>query len=270
MNQRAIILALIPQSYHRLLFVWALPKKMECNALIMYTRQPTQLENHAQYLGNRSTIGGMLDKNVVLNSRVLLVSDGLAHPSWPARRWLKRSLQAMSGYVFQQVASLEVLPQLDVSTFKAIVLYFHHKTISPSALSCLDEFVRRGGGVLGIHSATASFKQEPRYFGILGGRFRMHGAVQVFTVYQTRTTDKVFGSLGPFQIKDELYIHELEPEITIHFETMHEGQSVPVVWTRRYGAGQVCYAMPGHTVESMKHPMVHDILRRGLMWVCRS
>jgi hypothetical protein len=119
------------------------------------------------------------------------------------------------------------------ATKKGSLPNFHHKTISPFALSCLDEFVRRGGGVLAIHSATASFKQEPRYFEILGGRFRMHGAVEIFTVYQTRTADEVFGALAPFQIRDELYIHELEPEITIHFETMHEGQSVPVVWTRR-------------------------------------
>jgi type 1 glutamine amidotransferase len=211
-----------------------------------------------------------MNKNMVPNNRILLVSNGLVHPSWRARRWLKRSLQTMPGYVFQQVGSLEALPQLDASTFKALVLYFHHKTISSSALSRLDEFVRRGGGVLAIHSATASFKQEPRYFEILGGRFRMHGAVQIFTVHQTRATDEVFGALAPFQIKDELYVHELGPEITIHFETMHEGQSVPVVWTRLYGAGHVCYAMPGHTVESMKHPTVHDILRRGLMWVCQS
>ena len=210
-----------------------------------------------------------MNKNIAVGTRVLLVSDGLVHPSWRARGRLQRSLQTMSGYAFQQVASVQVLPQLDIFSFKALVLYFHHKTISPSALSCLDEFVRRGGGVLAIHSATASFKQEPHYFKILGGRFQMHGTVQTFTVYQAQTSD-VFGALVPFQIKDELYIHELEPDIAIHFEAMHQGKSVPVVWTRHYGAGRVCYAMPGHTAESMRHPMVHEILKRGLAWACQD
>ena len=120
--------------------------------------------------------------NMLVDNRILLASSGFFHPSWLARQRLKRNLQTLPGYVFQQVASLQVLPQLDIFSFRAIVLYFHHKAISPSALACLDEFVRRGGGVLAIHSATASFKQEPRYFEILGGRFRVHGAVQTFKV----------------------------------------------------------------------------------------
>ncbi len=209
-----------------------------------------------------------MDKNIILDNRILLASSGLLHPSWLARRRLKRSLQMMPGYVFQQVASLQVLPQLDMFSFRAIVLYFHHQAISSSALVCLDEFVRRGGGVLAIHSATASFKQEPRYFEILGGRFQTHGPIGTFTVHQTKSPDDVFGHVGSFQIKDELYIHELAPDLTVHFEAMHAGKPVPVVWTRRYGAGRVCYAMPGHTAETMQHRMVQHILKRGLAWVC--
>ena len=208
--------------------------------------------------------------NVLVDNRILLASSGFFHPSWLARQRLKRNLKMMPDYVFQQIASLQVLPRLDIFSFRAIVLYFHHKAISPSALACLDEFVRRGGGVLAIHSATASFKQEQRYFEILGGRFRVHGAVQTFKVSPTRSAEDIFGSVTPFQIKDELYLHELAPEITVHFETMHDGEPVPVVWTRSYGAGRVCYAMPGHTAESMKHPMLHHILKRGLAWVCQS
>ena len=211
-----------------------------------------------------------MDQNKVTDNRILLASSGLLHPAWLARRRLKRTLQTMPGYVFQQVASLKVLPQLDMFSFKAIVLYLHQQAISASALDCLAEFVRRGGGVLAIHSATASFKQEPRYFEILGGRFRTHGAIQTFTVHQTQNPDDVFGQVGSFQIKDELYIHELAHEMTVHFEAMHEAQPVPVVWTRRYGAGRVCYAMPGHTASTMQHPMVHHILKRGLAWACQS
>ena len=204
-----------------------------------------------------------------MDHHVLLVSSGFFHPSWLARQRLKRNL-TMPGYVFRPIASLQVLPRLDTFSFRAIVLYFHHKTISPSALACLDEFVRRGGGVLAIHSATASFKREPHYFEILGGRFREHGAIQTFDVSPTRSAEDVFGRVAPFQIKDELYLHELAPELTVHFEAMHDGERVPVVWTRRYGAGRICYAMPGHTVESMKHPAVRRILKRGLAWVCQS
>jgi type 1 glutamine amidotransferase len=205
-----------------------------------------------------------------VNHRILLASSGFFHPSWLARQQLRRNLQTMPGYVFQQIASLQVLPQLDTLSFRAIVLYFHHKAISSSALACLDEFVRRGGGVLAIHSATASFKQEPHYFEILGGRFREHGAIQMFEVSPTQSAEDVFGRVAPFQIRDELYIHELAPGITVHFDTMYDGERVPVVWTRCHGAGRVCYAMPGHTAASVMHATVQHILKRGLAWVCQS
>jgi type 1 glutamine amidotransferase len=70
-----------------------------------------------------------------------------------------------------------------------------------------------------------------------------------------------------FTIRDELYLHELNPGIEVHFAANHAGQDVPIVWTYRYGRGKVCYAVPGHTSGSMTHPAVQEILRRGLKWV---
>jgi hypothetical protein len=102
------------------------------------------------------------------------------NPSLLGRFWLRRTLEAMPGYRFHRVGSLEVLPQLELKSFQAMALYIHHKTISASALESLDDFVRRGGGLLAIHSASASFKQEARYFQILGGRFVGHGPVEAF------------------------------------------------------------------------------------------
>jgi type 1 glutamine amidotransferase len=205
-----------------------------------------------------------------MDNRILLVSNGLVHPTWLARWWLKHNLQTMPGYVFRQVGSLEILPRLDTSAFRAMVLYFHHKTISASALARLDEFVHGGGGVLAIHSATASFKEASRYFEILGGRFKEHGAIETFEVSRAAGRNDVFGAVAPFRIKDELYLHELSTEITVHFQAMLNGEPAPVVWTRRYGAGRVCYAMPGHTAESIRHPAVNTILKQGLAWVCQS
>ena len=61
-----------------------------------------------------------------------------------------------------------------------------------------------------------------------------------------RVKDDIF-DIGDFVIKDELYIHELEPGIDVHFTAKHKGRDIPVVWTYHYGKGNVCYAVPGHT-----------------------
>jgi uncharacterized protein len=194
----------------------------------------------------------------------LLVTDGFFHPPFGGRRALHRALAQLEGYAFRHVRSLEQLPT-EMKQFAALVLYVHHKTISATALDRLDAFVKQGGGMLAIHSATASFKDQPHYFEIIGGRFIGHGAVENFEVKQVK--GDVFGEIRNFTVKDELYLHELQPGIDIHFTAQHAGQTVPVVWTYRYGQGKVCYAVPGHTAQSMKHPAMQEIVRRGLKWV---
>ena len=195
---------------------------------------------------------------------ILLVTDGIFHPPYTARSELHKTLAKIDNFSFEHVRSLEKLP-LDMEQYSAMVIYFHQKEISQAALAALEAFVSKGGGILAIHSATASFKQTKPYFKILGGRFTGHGVVGTIQVKHRRS--EIFGKIGNFVVKDELYLHELEPGITVHFTAKHSGQDVPVVWTYGYGKGKVCYAVPGHTMQSMRNPVYQEILRRGLAWV---
>jgi type 1 glutamine amidotransferase len=197
--------------------------------------------------------------------RVLLVTDGFFHPTFLGRRVLHRSLRQSKEFSFVHVSSLEELPP-DWSAFSAWVLHYHHKTISNVALEKLDQFVKAGGGLLAIHAATASFKESSPYFAILGGRFIGHGPVAAFEVRRVR--DDIFGGIDNFVVKDELYIHEFQPGIEVHFTAQLEGQEIPVVWTHRYSKGKICYAVPGHTTGSMGDKTYQQILQRGLTWVC--
>ena len=91
---------------------------------------------------------------------VLSVSDGVVHPSLMARFWLRRALIGLSGYRFRRIASLEFLLQQLLARLGAVVLYVHHDMLSLPALQRLEEFLDGGGGLLAVHSASASFQQE--------------------------------------------------------------------------------------------------------------
>jgi type 1 glutamine amidotransferase len=197
--------------------------------------------------------------------KVLLVTDGFFHPPLMARMALHKTLAELDGFEFQHIRSMEKLP-INLNGFSAMVIYVHHKKISDSALSKLDKFVSSGGGILGVHTATASFKQQIRYFEILGGRFAGHGPIENFEV--SRMNDEIFGDIGDFVVKDEIYIHDLQPGIETHFTAKHEGEDVPVVWTYQFGQGRVCYAVPGHTTATMRNETYQKVLQRGLAWVC--
>jgi type 1 glutamine amidotransferase len=201
-----------------------------------------------------------------MKKKILLVTDGFFHPTYFGRLALQESLKQLDVFLFEHVSSLEKLPP-DLESFSALVLHYHHKTISDGALKRLDGFVQNGGGILAIHAATASFKPTLPYFKILGGRFIGHGKVENFEVKKVRAD--IFSGFENFVVKDELYIHEVESSIEVHFTAKHEGKDIPVVWTYQYGQGKVCYAVPGHTTATMSNPTYQQILRRGLEWVCK-
>ena len=201
---------------------------------------------------------------------VLMVSDGRVHPPLMGRFWLRYALTGMQGYNFARVKSMEELLETDLSGFHALVLYFHHHKISEPALDAFDDFVSNGGGVLAIHSATASFKDADRFTDILGGKFSGHGPVETFAVSPVVPASRIFERIPEFSVTDELYLHDLQPDIETHFTALHEGQPVPVVWTRAHGQGRVCFACPGHRAASMRVPAFQQVLIRGLNWVCRA
>lgn len=215
---------------------------------------------------------------VVAMKKVLLVTDGIFHPPYFGRMALHGSLkkgldtvqslpkQEKDAFEFRHIRSMEKLPG-NLKDFSALVIYVHHKKISERALSLFDEFISSGGGVLGVHTATASFKDQSHYFEILGGRFIGHGPLAPFKV-KPFPESEIFAGIPAFTIKDELYIHELQPGITPHLTAMHEGQEVPIVWTYRYGQGRICYAVPGHRTETMRDANYQKVLQRGLAWVC--
>jgi type 1 glutamine amidotransferase len=202
-------------------------------------------------------------------TNVLLVSAGILHPPMLGRFWLRRMLSKMKHYTMLHVTSLETLPQLDLDYFQGMILYQHQQRLSASALGAFDDFLTTGGGVLAIHSATASYKKSERYYQILGGRFSSHGPVEDFDISPSVEGDEIFGAYPGFTTKDELYLHELKDDIRVHYYTENQGEHVPMVWTRLHGEGRVCYAGPGHRSATMQIPEYQAILKRGLEWVCR-
>ncbi len=201
---------------------------------------------------------------------ILLVSSGWRHPSPPARFWLRRGLAARQGYRFRRVPSLEALRGLPLESFGAVVLYAHHETVSQPALLALDDYVAGGGGLLAIHAASASYMAQAQWLRILGGRFREHGPVCTFRIEPTLQDDEIFRGIPAFSVRDELYRHDYAPHGRIHFAAGVGSESEPVVWTKYWGVGRVCYCSLGHTSSSIRHPQVCEILGRGLDWVCAA
>lgn len=198
-----------------------------------------------------------------MKKHILLISAGMFHPSMFAR---KRLFEIVSGECsVVQSPSIEGACILKRGMFDAAVIYLHRQKISDEALSAIESFAAHGGGLLGIHSATASFKQSRGWFNLMGGRFISHEEIIPFTSISKGS--EIF-TPGSFTVKDELYIHETKPGISVCYTTETAGKSVPVVWTQIYGNGRVCYIEPGHVAASLEVPEVVTVIKEGLSWVC--
>ncbi|HYD49898.1 MAG TPA: ThuA domain-containing protein [Terriglobales bacterium] len=205
-------------------------------------------------------------------TKLLLVSTGLIHPPYGGRAAVKETLAQIPGIDLDEVSSLEeALQRPEAPAYAAMVLYYHfpNARLSEPQLAAFRSFVECGGGVLAIHSATASYKPSLPYFEVLGGRFTGHGPVSSLQI-RPYGDSEIFAGVASFSVTDELYLHQQQPDLRVHFVAEHEGKPVPVVWTRELGAGRVCYVCPGHRSASMRHDSVREILRRGVRWVSKG
>jgi len=202
-----------------------------------------------------------------MTKNILVISAGVVHPTYKSRRYLRRLLYSFKFCHYSFSSQVEDLLQLKEGRFDGVILYFHRSRISGEAMGALEDFVFNGGGLLALHSASASFKENQRYFNLLGGRFIDHGKVSGFRVKPEPGKSGIFAEIKGFSVIDELYIHRYKGDISIHFTADNKGKKEPVVWTRELGKGRIAYCSLGHCAPVLKNPGFGKIVNRSLRWI---
>ncbi len=202
---------------------------------------------------------------------MLVLSTGLVHPSLVCRFNLKQALNRLgSSCKFTFTRALSDLERLEREPFDAVVLYYHRRKIGESALDALLQFAAAGGGVLALHGAMASFKANKRYQELLGGRFIGHGRIQKIHIYTKDSGSELLTEAAEFTVKDELYLHEYDRQNEIVLACDNKGREEPVLWTKSYGSGRVCYFSLGHRAAVFRREEVQKVISGALLWVCRA
>jgi uncharacterized protein len=208
-----------------------------------------------------------------------------------------------AGYRHEVIpASREVLKQIgetappfelalseDVSVFTAdglrrygAVMFFTtgELPMSDGQKQALVDFVRNGGGFLGVHSAADTFYQWPEYSRLIGGYFDQHPWHQQVRIVADRF-DPLVSFVGPsLVITDEIYqirdfeagshvVLRLDPSsVDLTRENVHRHPwGWPLAWTRSYGSGRVFYTTLGHDEAVWRDPRFQMLLRNAVQWV---
>jgi type 1 glutamine amidotransferase len=136
--------------------------------------------------------------------------------------------------------------------------------------------VAEGTGFAGWHGGVvATFYEASRYQYMVGGRFLCHPGD--FVDYRVSITGRhpITDGVPSFDVHTEQYFCHVDPGLdvlaTTTFEGLHgapetAGVTMPVVWTRTFGAGRVFVTTLGHSPADLLVPQTHTITARGLLW----
>lgn len=130
------------------------------------------------------------------------------------------------------------------------------------------DYVRSGGGLVVVHSGTASYAQVAPMRELTGGTFLNHPPPCEVIVEPRPHHLLTAGVDEAFSIHDEHYVmalDDLAADVFLHTRSQHGTQ--PAGWTRTEGKGRVCVLTPGHFADVWRHPSFQILLSNAVSWV---
>ena len=201
---------------------------------------------------------------------VVFCSTGFVHPGLLARERAYCALRfaatrAGGGPGVEEPAvrhwrGLRGLSRALVSDADLVVVYIHRRRRSEGIVERAERYVERGGRLLALHAATASFRGSERWSRLLGGRFLDHGPVgRRVLSREPALADPSERLPRRIELYDEAYRHERSVPIDVWYRW---DDDEPAAWTRG-GAGAaptVAYLAAGHRGRVWAHPDVRAVL----------
>jgi len=168
------------------------------------------------------------------------------------------------------VAVAENFDALKAENLKGFDLVFFYGSggnlADPAQEKGLDEFVKNGGGMAGVH-ATDAHKKSDIYWHLIGGRFTGHGGGK-FKIFITDKKHPITDGMEDFEISDETYRNKYHPDAKIEsLGKMDRGkEQQSMVWVQKIGKGRVFNTTLGHGKAAFDNPHLQRLVVRGLYW----
>ena len=155
-----------------------------------------------------------------------------------------------------------------------VVQHWTMGRISNEQWQGLDEAVRAGVGVAGLHGGLAdSFRENCGYQFMVGGQWVAHpGGVINYRVHVVDHADPITAGLDHFEMRSEQYYMHVDPSNHVLATTTFEfnGCTMPAVWKRMWGKGRVFYSSLGHVAADLDVPEAMTIIERGMVWAAEG
>jgi len=204
---------------------------------------------------------------MVSKVRTLLFTGGGVHDSKGCGEVINDILQSVSQLDTTWIHDdMDALLAERLEPYDLIVLYYTRGEISDSQKNGLLNHVAGGKSFVGVHSATASFRETPEFHAMLGGLFIGHPKPRPYQVSVVDPEHPITKDITEFMVEDEQYGMDYDPRAHVLCSALWKGEAMPVAWTKSWGKGKVYYLALGHTPKDCRHEMFRTLLVRGCLW----
>jgi len=213
--------------------------------------------------------------------RALMVRGGWAGHEPVACTELFRDFLQDNGFELSTADSLDVYTDHDaLAAADLIIQCWTGGRFTPEQENGLIERIRAGAGFAGWHGGVlATGYEASRYQYLIGGRFLFHPGDFVDHTVDITGTHPIVDGLAAFAVRTEQYYCHVDPALDVLATTTFAGHRdapetagvvMPVVWTRRFGAGRVFVSTLGHSPADLRVPQTRTLTERGLLWAAGS
>jgi uncharacterized protein len=214
-------------------------------------------------------------------------SAGYRHEVIPLSQSILTQLGRSSGRF--EVTATEDISEFAAENLRGYAAVIFYTTgelpMSDAGKAALLDFVRSGGGFLGVHSATDTFYTWPDYLDLVGGYFNGHPWHQTVTIEVVDPNNPLVAHLGQtLQIEDEIYqVSDFDyrgSKVLLRLDqhsvdlkkpgVQQRFYGWPLAWIRSYGRGRVFYTALGHEASVWRDTRYQRLLANAVLWSLRS
>jgi type 1 glutamine amidotransferase len=208
---------------------------------------------------------------------MITTTFGFRHDSIPTAQQVVTDLAARTGE-FTVTVTEDLTTISEARLAQTSVLMFALTTgelpLSDAQKAAIVAFVNRGGGFIGVHSATDTLYEWPDYGRIVGAYFKEHPWTEEASVTVEDRAHPITASVGAsFRLLEEYYTFRQNPRASVHVLLSLDAASVgatgdyPLAWTQTIGRGRSYYNALGHFDATWRDAGFQTQLRNAIRWV---
>lgn len=210
---------------------------------------------------------------------MITTTEGFRHDSISTARDVMTGLGSVGGFTVAATEDLSTIGAAALASYDVVffALTSGELAVSADQKAALTDFVARGGGFMGVHSATDTFHSWPEYGQLIGAYFKEHPWTTTASVVVEDQAHPTTAGLGKsFSIHEEFYTFRENPRPNVTVLLRLDAPSVnatgdyPLAWADTYGAGRVYYNALGHFSETWHDPRFQQQMTAAVRWTGRK